>query len=219
MDVLTLPVGPLQTNCYLASCPETKEAIIVDPGDSGDFISQKILDLKLQPKAIVATHGHVDHIVAVIELKLAFNIPFLAHKKDLFLLKRTKETIEYFLGFNPYPELSQWKNAEKFIDRCVKEGDEIAFGNQKLKVIETPGHTPGGVSLHAKGVLFSGDTLFKNGVGRTDLSYSSKEDLEASLQKLSKLPPKTIVYPGHGPETTISAEKEKESGPSKTRSL
>ena len=121
MDVLTLPVGPLQTNCYLASCPKTKEAIIIDPGDSGDFISQKILDLKLQPKVIVATHGHVDHIVAVIELKLAFNIPFLVHKKDLFLLKRTKETIEYFLGFNPYPELFQWKNAETIVDQYIKE--------------------------------------------------------------------------------------------------
>ena len=206
MDVLTLPVGPLQTNCYLASCPKTKEAIIIDPGDSGDFISQKILDLKLQPKVIVATHGHVDHIVAVIELKLAFNIPFLVHKKDLFLLKRNKETIEYFLGFNPYPELFQWKNAETIVDQYIKEGDIMPFSKQKLKVIETPGHTPGGVCLYTKGILFSGDTLFKNGVGRSDLSYSSKEDLEASLQKLSKLPPKTIVYPGHGPETTISAE-------------
>ena len=206
MDILTLPVGPLQTNCYLASCPETKETLIIDPGYRGDFITQKILDLKLKPKLIVATHGHIDHIGSVLELKLNLQIPFLVHKKDLFLLKRAKETVEYFLGFNPYPELIQWKQAEKFIDQYVKEGDEITFGEEKLEVIETPGHTPGGVSLYSKGILFAGDTLFKNGVGRTDLSYYSQEDLEKSLQKLAKLPPKTTVYSGHGPETMIVDE-------------
>ena len=199
MEIESLRVGQLETNCYLVFCPKTKEAVIIDPGDAGDFISQKILDLKLKPKLILATHGHFDHILAVTELKLAFNIPFLMHKDDLFLLKRVKRTAEYFLG---YPA-----DLPPVVDRYLTEGESIMFGKEKLKVIETPGHTPGGVSLFAKGVLFSGDTLFCQGVGRTDFSYCSYKDLMKSLQKLFKLPGKTVVYPGHGSETNLVAEQ------------
>jgi len=204
MEIEHLVVGQLQTNCYLVSCPKTKETVIIDPGDDGDFISRKILDLKLKPKLILATHGHFDHLLAVMELKLAFNIPFLMHKDDLFLLKRAKRTAEHFLGFEGWPELAE---KPPQVDRYLKEGDVVTFGEEKLKVIETPGHTPGGVCFFDKGILFSGDTLFCQGVGRTDFSYCSYEDLMRSLKKLFKLPDKTVVYPGHGLETNLAAEK------------
>lgn len=223
MNIERLVVGQLQTNCYLVSCPKTGEAVIIDPGDDGDFISRKILDLKLKPKLILATHGHFDHVLAVVELKLAFKIPFLMHKDDLILLKRTKRTAEHFLiseaergkkkrsdvSFEGWPELV---GKPPKVDRYLREGDAIAFGREKLKVLETPGHTPGGTSLcsgHLRGggVLFSGDTLFCQGVGRTDFSYCSYEDLIRSLKKLFKLPSKTAVYPGHGSETNLLAER------------
>lgn len=173
--------------------------MIIDPGDDGDFIGQKILDLKLKPKLILATHGHFDHLLAVMELKLNFKIPFLMHKDDLFLLKRVKGTAEHFLGYSADPVPT--------VDRYLKEGGVTTFGKEKLKVIETPGHTPGGVSFSSNGALFSGDTLFCQGVGRTDFSYCSYEDLMKSLRKLFKLPGKTVVYPGHGPETNLAAER------------
>jgi len=199
MNIERLVVGQLQTNCYLVSCLKTREAVIIDPGDAGDFISQKVFDLKLKPKLILATHGHFDHLLAVMELKLNFKIPFLMHKDDLFLLRRVTRTAEYFLGYpaDPVPT----------VERYLKEGDVITFGKEKLEVIETPGHALGGVSFYSKGVLFSGDTLFCQGVGRTDFSYCSYEDLMKSLKKLFKLPAKTLVYSGHGPETNLAAER------------
>ena len=242
-------MGQLQTNCYLVSCPKTKEAAVIDPGDDGDFIIRRISDLGLKPKLILATHGHFDHVLAVVELKLAFNIPFLVHKKDLFLLERLRKTAEYFLGYDACPEaadssvllrehlrgvpqaqhhlgggelggFSSVVGLAESVDRFVGEGSTILFGNEKLRVIETPGHTPGSICLthsgsgrrnssgvESSGILFSGDTLFHQGVGRTDFSYASPEGLTKSLQKLFKLPNRTVVYPGHGPETTIGVER------------
>lgn len=202
MKVEKLAVGQLQTNCYLVWDEESGEGIIIDPGDDGDYIIRRIQDLGVKPKLIVTTHGHFDHVLAVTELKLAFKIPFLMHRADLPLLKRTKQSAKYWLGIEVDPPPPK-------VDQYIEEGDWIKFGREKLKVIESPGHSPGGVGLYDRkgGVLFSGDTLFKQGVGRTDLSYSSEEDLIKSLKKLSKLPSETIVYPGHGPETTIGEEK------------
>jgi len=179
--------------------PQGKDAIIIDPGDDADYIIRKIQDLKLKPQLIIATHGHFDHVLAVPELKLAFQVPFLMHRADLFLLKRSAETSQFFTGVRGDPPLMP--------DKFIKEGDIIKFGQEKLKVMETPGHTPGSVCLYATGVLFSGDTLFADGVGRTDFSYASSTQLQKSLQKLSHLPPATRVLPGHGPETTIGEEK------------
>lgn len=201
MKIETLVLGQLETNCYLVYDEKTKEAIVIDPADEGNFIIQKILDLKLRPRLIIATHGHFDHLLGALELKLAFNLPFLMHQADLPILKRTQETSSYFLGIavDPPPP----------VDKFVKEGDKISFGKSELKVIETPGHTPGGICLYTLGTLFSGDTLFADGIGRTDLSYASHEQLIHSIkEKLFQLPEKTIVYPGHGISTTIQTEKE-----------
>jgi len=200
MEIETLTVGQLDTNCYLAWCPKTREAVIIDPADEGNYISEKILTKNLKPKAIVATHGHFDHVLAITELKLAFNIPFYMNKKDQLFLDRIQNSTEYFAHFRSDPPPK--------VDVFLKDKDTVHFGSQKLQVIETPGHTPGGISLYSKGVLFSGDTLFAKGVGRTDFSYSSSKDLKKSIKKLLKLPDKTKVYPGHGPETTIEEEKQ-----------
>jgi len=127
-----LVVGQLQTNCYLVWDEKSGEVIIIDPADDADYIIRRIQDFELKPKLILATHGHFDHVLAVPELKLAYGIPFLMHKADLFLLKRSKETAKYFTGAQADPPLMP--------NKFIKEGDLIKFGKEKLKVIETPGH-------------------------------------------------------------------------------
>lgn len=199
MKVASLQVGQLQTNCYLVWDENDFEAVIIDPGDDGDFIIQKIIDLELHPKFILATHGHFDHVLAVTELKLAFKIPFLMYQADLPILKKAAASAKHFTGI---PALSPLPP-----DKYLHVGDVLQFGQEKLKVMETPGHTPGGVSFYSPGILFSGDTLFYHGMGRTDFSYASQSQLEKSVKKLLRLPEKTLVYPGHGQETTIKEEK------------
>jgi len=193
MKVETLIVGNLSTNCYLVYSDQ--KVIIVDPGDDTDFIIRKIKDLELEPQAIIATHGHFDHVLAVTELKLAFKIPFYIHKDDEFLLKRMSQTSKYFTGFDPGPA----PKPDNFLKENLKIGKDI------FKVIPTPGHTSGSISLYAKGLVFVGDLLFSGGgVGRTDLAGGSKELLNISIKKIIKLPKDTIIYPGHGGETTIA---------------
>lgn len=199
MKIERFVLGCLQTNCYLVYDVSSSEGIVIDPADDGDFISQKILDRAINPKFIIATHGHFDHVLAALELKLNFNIPFLMHKADVPILRRMQKTGKFFTGLKADPPAP--------VDRFLKEGDWVIFGKEKLKVIETPGHTPGCISLFSKGILFSGDTLFYQGIGRTDFSYSSQKQLLKSLtEKLFVLPADTCVFPGHGKETTIRAE-------------
>lgn len=190
MEVITLKVGEMGTNCYLVSNHETSEAVIIDPGEEGDYIATSIIENKLIPKAIILTHGHYDHCLAALELKINFNLPIYLHPKDIFLYEKASSSARHFSGIR-IPHLPP-------IDHQMDDGEVIAIGDEKLSVIHTPGHTPGSVSLSAAGFLFSGDTLFADGVGRTDLSYSSPTDLKKSLLKISKFPPETTVYPGHG---------------------
>jgi len=189
VKIIPLTVGSLQTNCYLAVDELTQRTIIIDPADEADFISTTILENRLTPQAIVLTHGHYDHCLGSLELKLNFNIPIFLHQADLFLYKKSDRSAKHFSKINTPP----MPNADQFL----KDGDIIDFGESKLQVIHTPGHTPGSVCLYSNPHLFTGDTLFTNGVGRTDLSYSSKLDLDHSLKLLKKLPDTTIIYPGH----------------------
>lgn len=192
MKVEKLVVGQLATNCCLVWDEKSLEGVIIDPGDDADYIIRRIGDFKLSPVAILATHGHFDHVLGVTELRLAFNIPFFIHRKDLFLYKRAGRTAKFFQGFQADVNLPP--------DKFVKEEDIIKFGKEKLKVLETPGHTPGSVSFYSPRFLFSGDVIFAQGVGRTDFSYSSAADLEKSIQKILSLPSETKVFPGHGEE-------------------
>jgi len=197
MDITTLTVGPLQTNCYLLTHPETFQTIIIDPGEEADFISQQIIDKDLKPLLILLTHGHFDHVLGSLELKLNFNLPIALPSLDLSLYQQAPKSSFYWTKQSP-PPLSP-------PNILIKNDYQLPQPFSHFTIIPTPGHTPGSISLYSKKdrLLFSGDTLFADGIGRTDFPYSSSLDLHSSLQTLLKLPPQTIVYPGHGSTTTI----------------
>ncbi|MDI6731644.1 MAG: MBL fold metallo-hydrolase [Candidatus Margulisbacteria bacterium] len=174
MQIKTIKVGELQTNCFIVIDESTKDAVVIDPGDEAGKILAELKGLKV--KKLIITHGHYDHVGAVKELKKRLRADVLMHPDDAWL-------------FQP--------------DVFVNDGDEINFGNLALKAIHTPGHTPGGICLYLDGHLFSGDTLFAGTYGRTDLPGGSEGLMAQSLKKLAKLPPSTKVYPGHGGQTTI----------------
>lgn len=199
MKILTLPVGQLQTNCYLLIDEKTEKVLIIDPGDDADYIQRIISDHSCTPIKIIATHGHFDHIMAITELKLAYNIPFLINKKDEFLVKNVQSSAKHFLGIQPDPP----PTIDKYLAKTV------TFGNEKLEVIETPGHTPGSICLYHKksNSLFTGDLLFSQGsVGRTDFSYSNTNHLQESLKNIFSLPLSIAIYPGHGNPSTLKEE-------------
>lgn len=193
-----LPVGILQANCYLIVDENSKEAAIIDPGGDADYIIKVLADLEAKPIAVIATHGHFDHVSAVNELKLAYNIPFLMNSRDEKLLNWMRKSAARFANIDSGPAPR--------VDRYFKKGENLEISSVGFRVIETPGHTPGSISLYSKeeAVVFVGDVVFSDGaLGRTDLPYSNRQDLEASVKKLLKLPKETIVYSGHGPKTTI----------------
>ncbi len=203
IKVQTLIVGQLQTNCYLLFDQKTKEAIIIDPGDDAQYIENILKDLNLVPKLILATHGHFDHILVAWELQQAYQIPFMIQKYDEFLVKRMNQSAKYFLKHNSVqlpPKINQYLDTKK----------PIKFGNDKIKIFQTPGHTPGSICLYYphQNILFTGDLIFAGGaVGRTDFDYSSGKDLMKSLKKILKLPSETIIYSGHGEVSSIASER------------
>lgn len=202
IKIHTVVVGRLQTNCYLVIDKNLSKSIIIDPGDDADYIIRIIGDEKVTPTKIIATHGHFDHIMAATELQLAYNIPLLIHKKDEFLVKRMNQTAHFFTGLESDP-------APKIRDH-LKEGQKIKLGKESFRVLTTPGHTPGCISLYSKKekVAFVGDLIFAyGGTGRTDFSYSNTRELDRSIAKILKLPKQTVVLSGHGPETTIADER------------
>jgi len=193
-----LVVGPLASNCYIVGSEVTREGMIIDPGDEAEQILEKIKDLQLDIKFIVLTHGHIDHIGAVREVSEATGAEVCVHTDDAQSLKGWR--MGGILG-SSYPALPP-------PDRLLKDGDSIDISDLHFLVLHTPGHTPGGICLLGQGVVFTGDTLFNYGIGRTDLPGGSHSQLLNSLHtKLMVLPNDTIVYPGHGPETTIGAER------------
>jgi hydroxyacylglutathione hydrolase len=193
-------VGPLDTNCYLVYCDETLACAIIDPGAEAERIFPLIYELGLQPSVLLNTHGHLDHIGANRDVKDKFDIPFCIHGLDKPLLEHGLQSeLSFFLGAKESPPP----------DRLIQDEETIAIGQSALRVVHTPGHTPGSVSFLGDGLLFSGDTLFNGGVGRTDLPGGSTRDLEDSIRtRILTLPPETIVLPGHGPWTTVGEEKE-----------
>jgi glyoxylase-like metal-dependent hydrolase (beta-lactamase superfamily II) len=199
-----MAVGPLACNCYIVGDPSTREAIVIDPGGDVELIVSAIAANDLTVRAIVATHAHFDHIVAAEVLRSRTQAPFYLHAGDAPLLDWYSESGRMFLGIElpPPPE----------IDVSPAEGDELKAGSAALKVLHTPGHSPGSISLIADDAIFSGDTLFAGSIGRSDLpGGDSRSLLEAIKEKLFPLGDDLPVYPGHGPATTI--EREKRSNP------
>lgn len=199
MIVKKLAVGPIQANCFIVGCEETRQAAVIDPGDEADRILLTLAGAGLTVVQIINTHGHFDHVGANRRMKQATGAPILIHALDapmLGLLSRSAAAWGMSAENSPPP------------DRTVDEGDTIPVGTLTFNVIHTPGHTPGGISLLCGKSLFVGDTLFAGSVGRTDFPGGSFEALQASIRdKLFTLPPEVTVYTGHGAETTIGEEK------------
>ena len=196
MLIKKLTVGPLESNCYLVADEETREGIIVDPGEEGERILRAVTQEGIVPRYLVNTHGHIDHIGANGYLKGKIEgIKLGIHEADARMLINANENLSNFAGGGI---------ASPPADFFLKEGDEITLGKMHLQVIHTPGHTPGGICLLGKRKILTGDTLFANSVGRTDLPGGSMELLMKSLrEKLMVLPEETVVYPGHGELSTI----------------
>ncbi|KKS46784.1 hypothetical protein A3J20_06645 [Candidatus Gottesmanbacteria bacterium RIFCSPLOWO2_02_FULL_42_29] len=201
MKILTLPVGQMKSNCYLIIA-ENNDCLIIDPGDDADYIERIITEKKVKPLKIIATHGHFDHIMAATELMLAYNIPFLINKKDDFLVKNMSQSAAHFLGIKTDPP--------PIPVGFLKDKEIIKADDYEIRIIATPGHTPGSICLYIpqEKSLFTGDTLFaQGGVGRTDFSYSSPEDIKKSLKLIYSLPGETEIKPGHGESSTLANEK------------
>lgn len=203
MRIFRFSLGQLQTNCYFLI--KENECLIIDPADEASFILEELQRRKLKLIGTLATHGHFDHVMAAGEIQKSFNTTLFIRSEDIFLIKRIKETAKYFLGFNPVIIEPTTINRIIVVENKSKNFRIQSF---RFRILPTPGHTPGSVSFYfpKEKVVFTGDTLFKDGIGRFDFSYARKKDLKNSLKNLLKLPKDTIVYPGHGEETTIGNE-------------
>ncbi len=198
MNIETIAVGPLGTNCYIA-WNDPGRVMVVDPGDDSRMILDFLAEQHLVVAAYIATHGHVDHISALAALHRALPAPIGMSSADEAWAFNQNNRLPPLYGVPERPaKISLW----------LKDGVELDIIGVKCAVIATPGHSPGGVCLHfpAENVLFSGDTLFRGSIGRTDLPGSDPHAMERSLSKLTGLPPATRVFPGHGPSTTMGHE-------------
>jgi len=198
----TIPVGPLQCNCSIIADPETREAVVIDPGDEPERTLGALRAWDVRPLALLHTHGHFDHIGASSDVATAARAPIRLHAADRFLYDSLPQQGSFF-GLTlaaPRPP-----------DEPLSDGERISFGAFSLRVLHTPGHTPGSCCFLLEGTgprLFAGDTLFRRSIGRTDLWGGDADQILTSIrEKLFKLPPETPVVCGHGPETTIGEER------------
>ena len=200
MMIKKMVVGGLETNCYIFADLDTKESVLIDPGGNKEgLIESEIKRHGLKLKCIINTHGHGDHISS----NRKFKAPVYIHKLDANFLENSELNMSAAFGFAIKSPPA---------NRLLEDGDIIDVGELKLRVIHTPGHTPGSISLLGDGVVFTGDTLFAGGVGRTDFPYGSDKQLINSIKyKLLTLDEKTIIYPGHGSSSTIGKEKRENS--------
>jgi len=198
MKVTTIPVGPIQSNCYIVYDQKSLDAIVIDPGEEAERIMKKIEDDRLKVCYIVCTHGHFDHVGAVADLKRKTGARVVLNKKDLEIYRHAGELASSW-GFHivqpPEPDL------------LVEEGDELIAGGLKFTVLATPGHSPGGICLHGRGILFTGDTIFAGSVGRTDLYGGDIGELKKSFVRLISLPADTEILPGHGGRSSVGKEQ------------
>jgi len=195
-----LEVGPYFVNCYIVGDPETKEGIIIDPSAEPDRIIAHSEKYSLDISRIIITHGHADHIGALHEIRKHFKVPVLIGAGDSHMLTDPAANLSGYAGEQILTDPP---------DGNLKEGDIVKVGNLEFKVFETPGHSPGSISLYGQGVVFTGDALFLGSIGRTDFPGCSYETLVNSIRtKLLTLPEDTIIYSGHGPDSTIGQERD-----------
>ena len=199
MIIKELVVGPLMANCFICGCSKTKEAVVIDPGGDADTILLSLADSKLKLKYIINTHGHFDHVSANGKMKDATGADILIHPLDASMLEKLSSNAAFFgVSVENSPPC----------DQTLEEGDTVSFGDITLKVIHTPGHTPGGISLYTNGIVFVGDTLFAGSIGRTDFPGGDFNTLISSIKtKLFNMEDDIRVFSGHGPETSIGVEK------------
>ncbi len=201
MDVETVVVGALEVNCYICWRQESRNGVIIDPGADEDKIEAELSRLNLTPRAILLTHAHADHIGAVNPLREHYQIPVLAGDGEQNLMS------------NPNANMSTFLDAPIVVEppiRWLSDEELVVIEDLAFKVLATPGHSPGGICFldESGGIAFVGDTLFYGSIGRTDFPGCSHETLIDSInQKLLKLPDNIVCYPGHGPRTTIGAER------------
>ncbi|MFP4474698.1 MAG: MBL fold metallo-hydrolase [Desulfatibacillaceae bacterium] len=199
MIIETLAVGPIQANCIILGCDKTREAVVVDPGGDTADILKLLAKRHLQVKYILNTHGHFDHVAGNKRMVDTTRAPLMIHADDAPMLSELDRFGAMFgmrVENSPPP------------DKTFADGDEIEFGKEKITVLHTPGHSPGSVSLAGRGFVLAGDTLFAGSIGRTDFPGGSHAQLIDSVRKkLFVLDDKTVVYTGHGPNTTIGREK------------
>jgi glyoxylase-like metal-dependent hydrolase (beta-lactamase superfamily II) len=199
MEIRGLVVGVFQENCYILASNKTKEAIIVDPGDDPERVMEVVKDMGVTVKIIANSHGHADHILGVAGVQESTGAKFLIHQSDLALLDQGSESAR---------QMGREGVTVPAPDGYVQDGDSVGVAGLDLQVIHTPGHTPGSVSYYVNGLLFSGDTLFRGSIGRTDFAGGDyDQEMQSIVNRLLQLPEETIVLPGHMLETTIGQEK------------
>ena len=199
MEIVTLQVGSLGTNCYLVYDEQTKDGVVIDPGGEGARIIKELEARNIKTLAILLTHGHADHIMALKYVREALQVPVIMHKDDEAMLSNANRNLSFFVG-EPITCMSA--------EQLVQDGEVILLGSLTFTVLHTPGHTPGGCCFKFGADVFCGDTIFSESIGRTDLPGGSYQQLLESIHgKILSLPDEISLYPGHGPKTTVGWER------------
>lgn len=199
MKIKKFEVGPLFVNCYIVYEEATKDGLVIDPGDEPDLILDFIKEESLNIKYIICTHGHFDHIGAVKELKDETGAKIILHREDYDIYINSSQVAKQFFGIEVEPQ----PEPDIIIENEMKLN---LSDNKEFRLIHTPGHSPGSISIYCDGYIFTGDTLFAGSVGRTDLPGGNMNQILNSLKKIATFPSETVVLPGHGPKSKIGVE-------------